>query len=82
MTSSEPVLFPVLLSPDTGSTVRRNRHAPYLYTDPQIAMLILGAKQLAPTVWCQTMATLNGLMAATGIRTSEAVGLDTTSLDV
>lgn len=62
--------------------VRRNRHAPYLYTDTQIAMLILGAKQLPPTVWGQTMATFIGLMAATGIRTSEAVGLDTTSLDV
>jgi integrase len=74
--------------PDTADLIpagllpaRRNRHAPYLYTDTQITMLILGAQQLVPTVWGQTMATFIGLMAATGMRTSEAVGLDTTSLD-
>lgn len=60
---------------------RRNRHVPYLYTDTQIAALILGAQHLAPSVRGQTLATVIGLMAATGMRTSEAVGLNTTSLD-
>ncbi len=74
--------------PDTAELIpagllpaRRNRSAPYLYTDAQIATLIHGAWLLAPIVRGHTLATIIALMAATGMRTSEAVGLNTTSLD-
>ena len=74
--------------PDTAELIpagllpaRRNRSAPYLYTDTQIATVIHRARLLAPIVRGQTLATVIGLMAATGMRTSETVGLNTTSFD-
>lgn len=60
---------------------RRNRGVPYIYTDDQIRGLIQVAGRLAPSVRGHTTATIIALMAATGIRTSEAVGLNTESLD-
>lgn len=60
---------------------RVQRAVPYLYTPTQIAALISQARKLRPEVRGQTLATIIGLMAATGLRTSEAVALDTTSVD-
>lgn len=60
---------------------RPTRVAPYIYTDEQISALLDATGCLRPAIRAATYHTLIGLMAATGIRTGEAVGLDITSLD-
>jgi integrase/recombinase XerD len=60
---------------------RPTRVAPYIYTPGQIQALLEAADLLRPAVRAATFHTLIGLMAATGIRTGEAVGLDIASLD-
>lgn len=60
---------------------RATRAAPYLYTETEIAALIAAAARLAPAIRAATMITLVSLMAATGIRTGEALALDVTDLD-
>lgn len=61
--------------------VRVTRAAPYLYTDTEIAALIGAAAQLVPAIRAATMVALVSLMAATGIRTGEALALDVSDLD-
>jgi integrase len=61
---------------------RVERAVPYLYTPAQITGLINHAHTLAPAVRGITLATVIGLMAATGLRIGEALALDTTSLDL
>jgi integrase len=53
------------------------RRAPYLYTPQQIEALIDAARELAPkgSIRPLTYATLLGLLAATGLRVSEALSL-------
>jgi integrase/recombinase XerD len=60
---------------------RPTRAAPYIYTDHQIAALLDTARQLRPAIRAATIHTLVALMAATGIRTGEALGLDLADLD-
>lgn len=60
---------------------RPTRAAPYIYGDDQIQALLAAADQLQPTIRAATFHTLIALMAATGVRTGEAIGLDVTSLD-
>lgn len=60
---------------------RPTRAAPYIYTDQQIGALLAAADQLRPLIRAATYRTLIALMAATGIRTGEALGLDVTDLD-
>jgi len=60
---------------------RPTRAAPYIYTGSEIAALIGAADQLRPAIRAATFHTLVALMAATGIRTGEALGLDITDLD-
>jgi integrase len=60
---------------------RVSRAAPYLYTDAEIAALIAAAAQLAPAIRAATMIALVSLMAATGIRTGEALALDVSDID-
>lgn len=60
---------------------RPTRVAPYIYTADQIQALLAAADLLLPQIRAATFRTLIGLMAATGIRTGEVVGLDITSLD-
>ncbi|MGH3097327.1 MAG: tyrosine-type recombinase/integrase [Streptosporangiales bacterium] len=70
-------LIPVGLLPS------RVEHAvPYLYTHAQVTELVDHAGMLRPAVRGLTLATVVGLMAATGVRIGEALALDTTSLDV
>jgi len=65
-----------------GILPSRIDHAvPYLYTPAQITGLINHAYTLRPAVRGLTLATVIGLMAATGMRVGEALALDTTSLD-
>lgn len=60
---------------------RPTRVAPYIYTDEEIQALLDAADRLQPVLRATTYRTLIGLMAATGIRTGEALGLDKTSFD-
>ena len=60
---------------------RSTRVAPYLYTEAEIAALLAAAARLTPAIRAATMVALVSLMAATGIRTGEALGLDLTDLD-
>jgi integrase len=58
------------------------RAVPYLYAPAQLTGLINRARLLRPAVRGLTLATVIGLMAATGVRIGEALALNTTSLDV
>lgn len=60
---------------------RPTRVAPYIYTDQEIQALLDAADTLQPELRAATYRTLIGLMAATGIRTGEALGLDIASFD-
>jgi integrase/recombinase XerD len=52
------------------------RVAPYLYSPAEIAALMDAARMLTPPMRAATYETLIGLMASTGLRLGEAVGLD------
>jgi len=60
---------------------RPTRTAPYIYSNAEIAALLDAAGRLQPAIRAATYRTLIALMAATGIRTGEAIGLDIASLD-
>jgi integrase/recombinase XerD len=60
---------------------RPTRAAPYIYTVSEIGALIGAADQLRPAIRAATIRTLICLMAATGVRTGEVIGLDIASLD-
>jgi len=60
---------------------RPTRAAPYIYSPDQIRRLLAAAQELRPAIRAATFTTLIALMAATGIRTGEAIGLDVASLD-
>jgi integrase/recombinase XerD len=60
---------------------RATRAAPYLYSDAEIAALLAAATELTPKIRAATMVALISLMAATGIRTGEALALDVADLD-
>lgn len=57
------------------------RRTPYIFNDDEVTTLMDAAGELSPPLFAVTFATLIGLMAATGIRTAEAVKLDRTDLD-
>lgn len=60
---------------------RPTRSAPYIYSQDQIRAMLTAADQLCPAIRAATFHTLIALMAATGLRTGEAIGLDVVSLD-
>ncbi|HEY6798314.1 MAG TPA: tyrosine-type recombinase/integrase [Kineosporiaceae bacterium] len=60
---------------------RVTRAAPYIYSDTEIASLLVATGQLRPQIRAVTYHTLIALMAATGIRTGEALSLDITDFD-
>lgn len=57
------------------------RPAPYLYSDREILALMAGARQLRPLLRAATFETLIGLLACTGLRIGEAIGLDRDDFD-
>lgn len=63
---------------------RYRRKPPYLYTDQEVRDLIAAAQQLPSTQHLRavTYATLFGLLAATGLRVGEALGLDRADVDL
>ena len=58
---------------------RFERRMPHIYTGDEIAALMMAARRLGPpgSIRGETLATAIGLLAATGLRVSEALGLDT-----
>jgi integrase/recombinase XerD len=58
-----------------------DRATPYLYSDAEIRSLITAAGRLQPAFRATTYQTLIGVLAATGLRISEAIALDTDDLD-
>ena len=70
--------------PPTGLiAIHRRRRAPYIYTDQEIVVLITQARTgIRQQLVAATYATLIGLIASTGLRISEAIGLDRTDVDL
>lgn len=60
---------------------RPTRTAPYIYSDAEIGALLGAAQRLRPAIRAATYRTLIALMAATGLRTGETIGLNIASLD-
>lgn len=71
----------VQVPPSRLLPARPTRAHPYIYSEEQIQALLAAADQLRPAIRAATFHTLIALMAATGIRTGEAIGLDVASLD-
>ena len=63
---------------------RKHRKPPYFYTDQQVVRLVRAARKLPSSKGLQgpTLSTLLGLLAATGMRVGEAIGLDRQSVDL
>jgi integrase/recombinase XerD len=57
------------------------RPAPYLYSDREILALMRAARELRPRSRAAMFETLIGLMACTGLRIGEALGLDREDFD-
>jgi integrase len=60
---------------------RPHRASPYLYTQEEIAALIEAASMLRSPLRVATYQTLIGLLAVTGMRVGEAIGLDRQDFD-
>jgi integrase/recombinase XerD len=60
----------------------RPRIAPYIYTDAEIVALMAAAAQLKPALRGLRHQTLIGLLAVTGVRPGEAIGLDRDDVDL
>jgi integrase/recombinase XerD len=60
---------------------RPHRAMPFLYTDEQIAALILAAEKLGSSHRVATHQTLIGLLSVTGMRIGEAAALDRSDFD-
>jgi integrase/recombinase XerD len=60
---------------------RRRRPIPHIYTPQQIEDLMLAARDLRGELHRATMQTLIGVMAVTGMRIGEAIGLDRDDVD-
>jgi len=70
------------IPPSRIAPAETNRKRPYLFTDEQVGALLEAARSLSPKPWAATMATLIGLLAATGIRPGEAYRLDRADVDL
>jgi integrase/recombinase XerD len=58
------------------------RAAPYIFTAEQVQALMAAARRLSPPLRAASMATLIGLLAATGLRPGEARRLDREDVDL
>lgn len=71
--------------PPTGLlSARRRRKPPHIYTDQEVGQLMAQAARLRSRTGMRalTYSTLIGLLAATGLRPSEAMGLDRSDVDL
>jgi integrase/recombinase XerD len=60
----------------------RRRVPPYIYSEAEIRALMAAARALKPPLRAATFETLIGLMATTGLRLGEALGLDRQDVDL
>ena len=60
----------------------QRRVAPYIYSEAEIAALMEAARALTPPLHAASIETLIGLMATTGLRLGEALGLDRRDVDL
>ena len=60
----------------------RPRITPYVYSEQEIAALMAAARQLRPALRAARHETLIGLLAVTGCRPGEALGLDRADVDL
>lgn len=60
----------------------RQRLAPHIYTDAEITALMTAARGLTPRLRAARHETLIGLLAVTGMRPGEAIGLDRADVDL
>lgn len=60
----------------------QQRVAPYIYSEQEIIALLAAARGLTPPLRAVTFETVIGLMASTGLRTGEALGLDRRDVDL
>ena len=58
------------------------RVTPYIYSEAEIAALIGAARAVSPAPRAATYVTLIGLLASTGLRPGEALGLDRQDVDL
>jgi integrase len=58
------------------------RVAPYLYSPAEIQALMAAARALSPRLRAATFETVIGLLAVTGLRPGEALGLDRADIDL
>ena len=58
------------------------RVAPYLYSPAEIQAMIAAARALSPRLRAATFETIIGLLAVTGLRPGEALGLDRADVDL
>jgi integrase/recombinase XerD len=63
-------------------SARFNRRVPYLYTPTEVTALMAAARSVSPPLQAATYETMIGLLAATGMRLGEAVGLSRDDVDV
>lgn len=61
---------------------RQQRVAPYVYSEQEIIGLMAAARKLTPPLRAVTFETAIGLMASTGLRIGEALGLDRHDVDL
>lgn len=62
--------------------IRLQRRAPYLYSEDEIALLMAAARSIESPLHAATYETLIGLLAVTGMRLGEALGLDRPDVDL
>jgi integrase/recombinase XerD len=70
------------IPPSDLLSAKRPRATPYLYSQGEITALMDAARALTPPLRGRTCETVIGLMAATGLRTGEAIGLDRADVDL
>jgi integrase/recombinase XerD len=58
------------------------RVAPYLYSQTEITALMSAARELTPPLRAATFETIIGLLAVSGLRVGEALGLDRADVDL
>lgn len=62
--------------------IRLQQRPPYLYSEDEIARLMAAARSIPTPLQAATYETLIGLLAVTGMRLGEAIGLDRRDVDV
>lgn len=72
----------VEVPPDDLLACRRSRPTPYLYSENLIAGLVEAAASLRPALRGATLEAFFGLLAVTGMRVGEAIGLDRPDVDL